>query len=176
LPVSVDFKGANRKIVWNVAPELLDYHHYLPLFFEGLREVKDPYMFLADKSIDEMLEKGPEKVLAVLPQLIMPMKAAFNTKRPSVIVRTLRKLQLLVRCSNDVGEALVAYYRQLLPVLNMFKNKRLNIGDQIDYGQQKQENLADLISETLELLERTGGEDAFINIKYMVPTYESCVF
>jgi hypothetical protein len=91
-------------------------------------------------------------------------------------VRTLRKLQLLVKCSNDIGEALVAYYRQLLPVLNMFKNKRLNLGDQIDYGQQRQDNLADLISETLELLERTGGEDAFINIKYMVPTYESCVF
>ena len=29
--------------------------------------------------------------------------------------------------------------------------------------------------ETLELLEMHGGEDAFINIKYMIPTYESCV-
>jgi hypothetical protein len=81
-----------------------------------------------------------------------------------------------VKCTTEIGEALVAYYRQLLPVLNMFKNKRLNLGDQIDYGQQRHDNLADLIAETLELLERTGGEDAFINIKYMVPTYESCVF
>jgi hypothetical protein len=24
-------------------------------------------------------------------------------------------------------------------------------------------------------LEQYGGEDAFINIKYMVPTYESCM-
>ena len=31
----------------------------------------------------------------------------------------------------------------------------------------------DLIMETLELLEKYGGEDAFINIKYMIPTYES---
>ena len=29
--------------------------------------------------------------------------------------------------------------------------------------------------ETLEAFERYGGEDAFINIKYMVPTYESCL-
>jgi len=29
--------------------------------------------------------------------------------------------------------------------------------------------------ETLNLFEMKGGEDAFINIKYMVPTYESCV-
>ena len=32
-----------------------------------------------------------------------------------------------------------------------------------------------LPQETLELLEMHGGEDAFINIKYMIPTYESCV-
>ena len=31
----------------------------------------------------------------------------------------------------------------------------------------------DLISETLELFEIWGGEDAFINIKYLIPTYQS---
>lgn len=50
-----------------------------------------------------------------------------------------------------------------------------NLGDQIDYGQRKKENVGDLIQETLELLETHGGEDAFINIKWMIPTYESCV-
>lgn len=48
-----------------------------------------------------------------------------------------------------IGEALVPYYRQILPVFNMFKNKRLNIGDKIDYSQRKNENLADLIQGTL---------------------------
>ena len=52
----------------------------------------------------------------------------------------------------------------------------VNSGDGIDYSQQKRENIGDLIQETLEAFERTGGEDAFINIKYMVPTYESIVF
>ena len=51
-----------------------------------------------------------------------------------------------------------------------------NCGDRIDYSQQKNQNVGDLVQQTLELLERTGGEDAFINIKYMVPTYESCVY
>ncbi|CAL8296861.1 unnamed protein product [Arctogadus glacialis] len=50
-----------------------------------------------------------------------------------------------------------------------------NIGDCIDYSQRKRMNIADLIQETLELFERHGGNDAFINIKYMVPTYESCM-
>lgn len=51
----------------------------------------------------------------------------------------------------------------------------MNLGDGIYYSQQKKENIGDLIQETLEKLERTGGEDGFINIKYMVPTYESVV-
>lgn len=74
-----------------------------------------------------------------------------------------------------IGEALVPYYRQILPVFNIFKNKRLNSGHCIDYAQRKRLNLGDLIDETLEIFEIHGGEDAFINIKYMIPTYESCV-
>ena len=50
-----------------------------------------------------------------------------------------------------------------------------NLGDAIEYGQQRRENIGDLVNETLEQLEMTGGEDAFINIKYMIPTYESVV-
>jgi Parkin co-regulated protein len=50
-----------------------------------------------------------------------------------------------------------------------------NTGDCIDYGQRKRDNLGELINDTLEKLEIHGGEDAFINIKYMVPTYESVV-
>ena len=51
----------------------------------------------------------------------------------------------------------------------------VNLGDGIEYGQMKQENLGDLIENTLQVFEMTGGEDAFINIKYLVPTYESCM-
>lgn len=57
-----------------------------------------------------------------------------------------------------------------------FPSHLVNIGDKIDYGQRKNENLSELIQETLEVLEKHGGEDAYINIKYMIPTYESCMF
>lgn len=50
-----------------------------------------------------------------------------------------------------------------------------NLGDAIDYGQQHYENLGELISDTLQLLEQRGGPDAFINIKWLIPCYESCV-
>jgi len=52
-----------------------------------------------------------------------------------------------------IGEALVPYYRQILPIFNLFKGKNLNIGDQIDYGQRKNRNVGELIQDTLEMLE-----------------------
>lgn len=101
--------------------------------------------------------------------------AALNTRDAEIISITLKILQALVTCSDTIGEALVPYYRQILPVLNLFKIKNQNLGDKIDYSQRKSANLGDLIQQTLELFEIHGGEDAFINIKYMIPTYESCV-
>jgi hypothetical protein len=53
----------------------LDYHHYLPIFFEGIREKQDPYRFLAVQGVFDMLEKGGAKVLPVIPQLIIPIKS-----------------------------------------------------------------------------------------------------
>ncbi|CAD8056914.1 unnamed protein product [Paramecium primaurelia] len=176
LPIAVNFSGAVRKIVWKCEPECLDYHLYLPIFFEGLREVEDPYKFLAVNGCEELLQKGETKILSVLPQLIIPIKKALATKNHDIMCITLKKIQKLVKSGQMIGEALVPYYRQILPVMNMYKNKRLNIGDKIDYSQRKNENLSDLIQETLETLEKNGGEDAYINIKYMIPTYESCMF
>lgn len=63
-----------------------------------------------------------------------------------------------------------------MPVFNLYRGYNKNLGDKIDYGQRKKNNLGDLIQETLEIMEIHGGDDAFINIKYMIPTYESCVY
>lgn len=153
----------------------LDYHHYLPIFFEGIREKQDPYRFLSVQGVFDMLDKGGAKVLPVIPQLIIPIKTALNTRDIEIIAITLKILQALVTCSDTIGEALVPYYRQILPMMNLFKCKNNNLGDKIDYSQRKSQNLGDLIQQTLELFEMHGGEDAFINIKYMIPTYESCV-
>ena len=74
-----------------------------------------------------------------------------------------------------VGEAMVPFYRQLLQPMNLFYTKRQNIGDQIFYGQRKGTDLGTAVLETLELLEKTGGPNAFVNIKSYVPVYESCM-
>ncbi|XP_054578592.1 parkin coregulated gene protein isoform X2 [Eptesicus fuscus] len=124
-PIALEHDSKGNKIAWKVEIEKLDYHHYLPLFFDGLCEMTFPYEFFARQGIHDMLEHGGSKILPVIPQLIIPIK--------------------------------------------------MNSGDGIDYSQQKRENVGDLIQETLGAFERYGGEEAFINIKYMVPTYESCL-
>jgi len=175
LPLQVAFDGAQRKVQWKVNFDKLDYHHYLPIFFDGIREQQEPYKFLARQGTYDLLAKGGAKILSVIPQLIIPIKTALNTRDDEIVCEMLKVLQKLVVSGKMIGEALVPYYRQVLPVFNLLKNKNLNIGDKIDYSQQKRQNVGDLIDETLELFEIHGGEDAFINIKYMIPTYESKV-
>lgn len=182
LPIQVDHGGVANRLAWKVEIQKLDFHHYLPIFFDGLRELENPYAFVAEQGVLDMLEAGAHKVLPVIPQLIIPIKTALNTRDAEVIVKVLKVLQALVNCdvavsggAGLVGQALVPYYRQILPVLNIFINKHQNIGDGIDYGQRKRRNMGELINQTLEQLELHGGEDAFINIKYLIPTYQSVV-
>lgn len=52
-----------------------------------------------------------------------PFADALNTRDPQIVCCTLKILQLLVRCAPMIGEALVPYYRQILPVLNIFKQQ-----------------------------------------------------
>jgi hypothetical protein len=174
LPVIVEH-GEGMKIRFTADVKKLDYHHFLPIFFDGLREKEDPYRFLAVEGCLHLLKEGGAKNLPVVPQLIIPIKTALNTRDPEIICTALKVLQHLVVSGEMIGEALVPYYRQILPVMNLFKNRNINIGDAIEYGQRTRMNLGDLIDETLQILEIHGGEDAFINIKYMVPTYESCI-
>ncbi len=47
----------------------------------------------------------------------------------------------------------------------------VNIGDKIDFNRSG--HAGDIIEQTLQLLEKSGGPYAYLNIKYMVPTYES---
>ncbi|KAG6972627.1 hypothetical protein JG687_00001352 [Phytophthora cactorum] len=170
LPVRVNFAGAVRKLQWQVDLSLLDFSHYLPVFMEGLRELEEPYHFLALNGTLDMLEKGGSRVLPCLPQLIPPMKANLMTRNQTVLCLQMKVLQRLVLSCPYTGEALVPYYRQLLSIFNLFITKRVNCGDSIDYAQRRQENLGDLILDTLNILEKHGGADAFVNIKYMIPT------
>ena len=63
--------------------EKLDYHHYLPLFFDGLVEKDYPYDIFAMRGIHDMLDHGGSKILPVVPQLILPIKSACSVSSVS---------------------------------------------------------------------------------------------
>ena len=153
--------------------------HYLSIFFNGLQEVEEPYTFLLEWGVYDMLRSAPFRVLPMVLQLIIPIKNALNIRDKLVIVKVLKVLKMLVACDEEegsiVGQALVPYYQQILPVLNIFIRQNSNLGGRIDYGQQKRSNLGELVMETLEQFELHGGQDAFINIKYLVPVYQSII-
>ncbi|KAK9805895.1 hypothetical protein WJX73_002352 [Symbiochloris irregularis] len=173
LPIRMDHHGAKTTLGWKTDLAAIDYQFYLPIFFDGVREVTDPIRFMAIKGTEDMLAAGGDRVLPVIPQLIVPLKTALNTRDPSVVGITLQLLQRLVESCDLAGEALVPYYRQLLPICNLYINDNKNLGDRIDYGQYHTVCLGEQVLKTLAVLEARGGPDAFINIKYMVPTYES---
>ncbi|CAG0918528.1 unnamed protein product [Notodromas monacha] len=174
-PLCIRHDAKGNKLDWKVPLDEVDLAHLLPIFFEGLAEVEYPYEFIAKAGIADMVEKGGQKLLPVLPYLIPPLRRALETRHPKVMGTALRVVQQLATCCREMGQMLVPYYRHILPTLNSFINKNRNIYDGIDYGQFRGENLGDLIWETLEVLEKTGGPLAFINIKYVIPIYESCL-
>ena len=109
------------------------------------------------------------------PSVFLSSQTALNTRDTGIMCITMMLLQKLVLSADLVGEALVPYYRQILPIFNMYKSWNKNLGDGIDYGQKNYDCLGEIVADTLALFEQKGGDDAFINIKYMVPTYESSV-
>lgn len=175
LPISRNYCEEQGPIHWKVSPDLLDYHHYLPVFFDGLRETEEPYWYFSYYGTLDLIAKGPTKILPVVPQLIIPLKKDLNTRDPEILCRLMQVIQSLVKADPMISEALVPYYRQILPVFNEFLLANKNLGDRIEYGQRKKLNLSDLINETLEEMEKSGGPEAYINIKYMIPTYQSAV-
>uniref|UniRef100_A0A3Q1GMW0 PARK2 co-regulated n=1 Tax=Acanthochromis polyacanthus TaxID=80966 RepID=A0A3Q1GMW0_9TELE len=122
-PIALDHDNKGNRIAWKVDIETLDYYHYLPLFFDGLCETAHPYEFFARQGIHDMLDHGGSKILPVIPQLIVPIKNALNTRNNQVMCTTMKVLQHLVTSGDKVGETLVPYFRQILPVFNLFKNK-----------------------------------------------------
>merc|ERR1719281_2295553 len=133
LPIQVFHGAVGGKIAWKVDVEKLDYHHYLPIFFDGLREKEEPYRFLAVQGAYDMMEKGGAKLLPVVPQLIVPIKTALNTRDHEIMCTMMKMMQTLVLGGEMIGEALVPYYRQILPVFNIFRGKNENLGDMMEY-------------------------------------------
>lgn len=73
----------------------VDFQLHLPVFVDGIREKVDPYRFLAIQGSFDLLDKVGEKIINIIPQLILPLKAALNTRDPEIIAVAL-KVKILI--------------------------------------------------------------------------------
>ncbi|KAG1706078.1 hypothetical protein DVH05_002639 [Phytophthora capsici] len=179
LPIMIEGgKGGGKSgLRWTSPMEDLDFNKYFPLFVDGMREKSFPFSFLAREGAFQLAafaQRHPSKLVDCLHRVIPALRTNLETRDDGALRDALLLLQQITQ-TTGVGPLLVPYYRQVLPILNLFKSKRRNLGDEIDFRQQRAQDLGEVIIETLEMLERTGGDDAFVNIKYMVPTYESAL-
>ncbi len=172
-PVSVNFNGANRALKWLVEPSQIDLRRYLSMFLLGLTETQEPFAFIGEQASLQAIAANGDRLADILPDLILPIKAALDSTNPLIVVRGLKALQALLTINKSLAQALIPFYKNLLPAFNRHIHKNKNIGSHIEYSQQKRVNVSDLMIETLQMLERDGGPDAFMNIKYMIPIYES---
>lgn len=75
LPIKMEYLTGGERIAWSVDVEKLDYTLYLPLFFDGLSETQHPYKTYARQGVQDLLHAGGDRIYAVIPQLIIPIKS-----------------------------------------------------------------------------------------------------
>lgn len=90
LPILVEHERGT-KIKWKEQSfEKFNFQLYLPIFIDGIREKSDPYRFLAVQGTFDLLENVKDNVVKVIPQLILPLKAALNTRDAEIIAVALK--------------------------------------------------------------------------------------
>jgi len=175
-------KGAAKgepELKWTTPIAQIDMAKYLPMFVDGVRETEEPYRFVAVQGTFELLNfmilhKSGAEVINCLDEMVHYLRLTLNTHNAAVVLNGLKVIQLLIQSSPIMGPALTQHYRKLLPTLNLFFTQRRNLGDGQDYAQRKGDDLGVKITETLQLMERCGGPEAFMWIKYYIPCWESC--
>jgi hypothetical protein len=90
LPIHVEHE-MGTKIKWmQKSFDNFNFQYYLPIFVDGIREKDDPYRFLSIHGTFDLLANVGDKIIKIIPQLILPIKAALNTRDTEVIVIALK--------------------------------------------------------------------------------------
>lgn len=155
IPCRIVHGSIKHKLHWDRQPEDLDYFPLLITFAEGLAETEHPYVFVARQGFMDLLdaEGCAEKVCAVTPDLIKPLRVALMSKEADIFTATLKAI---IKLSEVVGEALNPHLSLLCTQISkrMFKPE-----------------FQEIIMEVLQCLDANGGPDAVRIIKSKVPTY-----
>lgn len=175
MPCTIEHGISGHYLSWACPLDNLDYEYYLPIFFDGLQCKEHPSCFLARQGIEDMLfaAKGkPERLRPCIKLIVRPIRNALSKFDPDLILAVSKTLQLLLKSNPCIGETLLVYSKQFLAPLAAFLDMEKNTGDKIDYGQRKNDDVAEEVRNALEMLEANGGPSATRSIKFSIPTCE----
>ena len=111
--------------------------------------VSDALDYRGATGIEDMLyasRGSPERIKPVVPMLVRPLRNAFAKYDKEVVLWCLKAIQQLVTCNEGVGEVFMPYCKQFLAPLALFLDQTKNIGDSIDYGQRKRDDVGEEVS------------------------------
>lgn len=146
LPCTIEHGANGNFLSWMCPLNAIDYEYYLPIFFDGLQCTEHPCKFIARQGIEDLLYASignSARILKCLKKLIMPMRNALLLFNPSVSLAVVKVVQQIIRGNADLGEPLLHHGRQFLAPLVPFMDKTRNLGDGIDYRQQKADDLGE---------------------------------
>ncbi|XP_065580773.1 parkin coregulated gene protein-like isoform X2 [Artemia franciscana] len=146
LPAAVLHDSQGRKISWKTNPDTLDPTIYVPLFLDGLCETSKPYDVLSRSGSYDLIGRFCDRIPGFIQLVVSPIRRAFNSRNPQIICVTLTALEQIAQSSRESASCC-----------------------------NRKRALSDHVLEALEALEKSGGPSAYAAIKYMVPTYESCI-
>jgi hypothetical protein len=150
LPCTIEHGGNGQFLSWMAPFESLDYGYYLPLFFDGLQCKDHPHSFLARQGVSDLLyatRGNPQRVISCLKDLVRPLRNALSMNNADITLAVMKIIQQLIRVDESIGPALLPYGRQFLVPLVPFLDRTKNLGDGIDYGQRKRDDVGEEVSD-----------------------------
>lgn len=178
LPCTIEHGLTGHYLSWAAPLDNLDYDYYLPIFFDGLQCKENPARFLARQGIEDLLYSSrgyPDRIISCIKNLVRPIRNALSKFDTDILLGVLKAIQLLVTSNEGIGATLMPYSKQFLAPIASFLDMNKNLGDGIDYGQRKDDDVGENVRRTLELMEEKGGPGAFEAIKFSIPLYQSCM-
>uniref|UniRef100_K3X1T5 PACRG-like protein n=1 Tax=Globisporangium ultimum (strain ATCC 200006 / CBS 805.95 / DAOM BR144) TaxID=431595 RepID=K3X1T5_GLOUD len=157
IPCRINHGSIKNALQWTKAPETLDFNPLLITCVEGFQEVEHPFVFLARTAFKDLMNTpdAGENAIAVLPQVIPPLRIALMAKEDDIFLTALEATRIL---SDAVENEMNVY----LPKLTQQIHRKLLT-----------KQLRAEVEDTLATLERNGGKEALAIIRSKIPTYVS---
>ncbi|KXZ50069.1 hypothetical protein GPECTOR_18g48 [Gonium pectorale] len=156
-------------------PPELDPAAWLPVFLDGLREYDEPYRFLAIRGSEELLLRAGENLHAFADSLVVPLKAALDTREPTTVAVALQLMLMALSVDPRVAREWVPAYWQFAQVLNLFYARGGGLRVDMGYNRHAVATCRQLATDFMVAFELSGGPAATAAVRRYSPGADPAV-